>query len=75
MRNEAIKNARIARGLYKCSICNVELKRGELQIDHITPAGTLISDLGGFTERLLCDASGLRATCKPCHARLTAKNR
>jgi 5-methylcytosine-specific restriction endonuclease McrA len=71
MRTQALRDARVARGAYKCAECGEIFKVKEIQVDHIIPAGTLIGDLGGFVERLFCPAEGLAVKCKPCHAAKT----
>jgi len=49
----------------------------ETQVDHIVSCGSLRSfeDLPGFTERLLCEASGLQIVCKACHQAKTNEER
>lgn len=69
-RNEALKRARIKRGIYSCSICFIKLKRSMLQMDHIDPVidtrmGFL--DWNTYVERLLPDSEGWQVLCKDCH--------
>ena len=49
----------------------------ETQVDHIVSCGSLRSfeDLPGFTERLLCETSGLQVVCKKCHQKKTNEER
>lgn len=70
MRNEAMKQARIGRGIYRCANCEGEFKRGDIQVDHIHPVidpkvGFLNWDT--YIERLYCEARLLQILCKPCH--------
>ena len=56
---------------YQCAQCGQWFKGTEVQVDHITPCGTLKSfeDLQTFAERLFCEADGLQVLCKEsCHA-------
>lgn len=71
-RNEAIKKARIERGLYICNGCKQIFSSKQIQIDHIEP---IIPVDKGFTtwddyiKRLFCDADGFQVLCKDvCHA-------
>ena len=54
---------------YQCEKCAKWWIRKEMQADHIVPCGSLRSwdDLPVFTQRLLCEASGLRLLCSDCH--------
>lgn len=69
-RNEALKLARVSRGLYKCSSCGLVFKKKEVHLDHINP---VVSPEHGFTgyddfiERLFCEAEGFQLLCKNCH--------
>lgn len=58
---------------YKCAICNNYFPEKEIEIDHITPAGSLKSanDLPLFVENLFCEVGGLRCLCKSCHNKIT----
>ena len=75
VRNEAIKDARVSRGLYKCNICKQEIfKRDEVQVDHIEPAQALASklttwyDLVYFISRLfVADKNQVQVCCVICH--------
>lgn len=53
---------------YQCNYCQEWYKGSEVQIDHITPSGSLKcgEDLQGFLERLTPE-SGYQVLCKPCH--------
>ena len=54
---------------YVCVDCKGEFLQKEVQVDHITGAGSLktFDDLSGFAERLFCGVDGLQILCKPCH--------
>lgn len=54
---------------YQCNHCNEWFKDSDTQVDHIVPAGSLLSydHLPGFVERLFCEPDGLQVLCKPCH--------
>lgn len=84
-RGEALKQARVPykgenkrrKWLYKCNICAMLNIGTEVQVDHITPVGSLKSadDLPGFTERLFCEIDELQVLCKPCHKKITQQQR
>lgn len=69
-RNEALKRARVDRGLYKCSSCQQTFKKQEVHLDHVIP---VISPQCGFIgfddfiEKLFCDVNGFQILCKYCH--------
>lgn len=70
-RNEALKRARVSRGLYMCSICGETYKRKMMHVDHIDPVvdpsiGWV--DWNTFISRLFCDADGFQAICSSCHS-------
>lgn len=74
MRKEAIRNARVAKGIVGCAECRVRMKEyapeKEYQVDHTVPASepaALIHDWNDFFARLFVSASGRRVLCKPCH--------
>lgn len=54
---------------YLCASCHQTFPQKEVQVDHITPAGTLkcFDDLPAFVERLFCGPDGLQVMCKECH--------
>ena len=54
---------------FLCDHCGDWLPRKRVQVDHIEPCGSLKSfaDLSTFSERLFCEASGLRVLCVECH--------
>jgi len=62
---------------YQCSGCKKWFMGKEIQVDHITPAGSLkdYDDLAGFAERLFCEAEDMQVMCKPCHQIKTNEER
>ena len=69
-RNEALTDARSARGWYKCAMCQEEYKRDQVDIDHIKP---IVSLKDGFTtwddyiNALFCPKEGFQILCQNCH--------
>lgn len=69
-RKEAIKKARIERGVYVCAICEGKFGPKEIQLDHKIP---VIDEEVGFVdwntyiERLFCAEENFQVLCKPCH--------
>lgn len=79
-RNQALKNARISRGLYRCNSCLNEFTRKQIAVDHIKPVvpingykSGLDFDANEFAERLFCEANNLQVLCKDCHKQKTKK--
>lgn len=76
-RKEAIKNARVERGRYKCAGCGGIFKQGEFQLDHIEPVidpHTGFVDWNTFIARLFCDVDGWQILCKEvCHKYKTSR--
>lgn len=71
-RSQAIKDARVERGRYKCAMCgNKELKNGEFAVDHSEPVVPLDgwdgSDYNQYLRRLLCKTEGFQILCHDCH--------
>ncbi len=70
-RNEALKAARIERGLYQCTMCGPSKlhSKKNVQIDHIKP----IVGLKGFTNwedyftSMFCKTSNFQVLCKEHH--------
>ena len=57
----------------ECSMCHKDFVLKDIQVDHITPAGSLqkTEDIQGFVERLLyVTEDDLRLVCKGCNAAL-----
>lgn len=69
-RQQAIRNARIDRGVYVCNTCRGEFGPKEIQLDHILP---VVDEETGFVnwdtyiERLFCEETGFQVLCKTCH--------
>lgn len=63
--------------VYTCASCNSTFKATEVNVDHITPAGTLrdYSDLPEFVKNLFCEADNLQVLCKECHDVKTKEER
>ena len=74
-RNLALKAAKVARGLYKCNICARQIKRKELQLDHIEPVVpvTGYTTLDDYATRLFVFAHGWQTICVHCHDFKTAE--
>jgi len=69
-RNQALANARVERGLYKCQMCGVEGKKEDMALDHVQPVVPLEGwdNWDGFINRLFCPSEGYQLICKsPCH--------
>lgn len=72
MRRDAKKAARIAPGIYLCSVCGKGHK--EIEIDHCISVGKTpgskgaTTDWNGFMSRLFCSSDGLQALCRQCHS-------
>jgi hypothetical protein len=70
------QQARIHRGMYKCSnpLCAKVVGQKEIKIDHIEP----VVPVEGFEswdiviDRLFCTVEGFQALCKDCHEKKTA---
>ena len=62
---------------YECASCKGCFKANEVQCDHITPAGSLLSyqDLPQFVERLYCGEDGLQVLCSECHRKKSNEER
>lgn len=73
------KSVKVGKGKnakYFCQMCNKLVDK--VEIDHITPAGSLksYSDLPEFCERLFVeDTTLLRALCNDCHTQITQNGR
>lgn len=69
-RNEAIKNARVSRGIYKCANCNRSVGNKEKELDHVEPVIRTSGSnqtLGEFASRLYVPTSGWQILCPECH--------
>jgi hypothetical protein len=54
---------------YLCAVCNAYYPEKKINVDHMTPAGSLNNahDLAGFVERLFCEQDNLQVLCEACH--------
>jgi hypothetical protein len=69
-RNEAIKAARVSRGLYKCAACGKLVPNKDKELDHIEPVVRLNGrpqTLGEFAARLYAPLEGWQILCTECH--------
>lgn len=71
-RGDALRAARVERGLYHCAICGDGIlhRAKDVQVDHIEPAvdptvGWIGFDM--FILRLFCCVKGLQVICKTHH--------
>lgn len=70
-RNECLKLARVARGLYKCNMCKEDFARSEIHVDHIDSVISVKENFKSwddFINRLFCNISNLQALCESCHS-------
>lgn len=67
-RSEAMKRARVERGLYRCNMCEGLFKRQQIILDHINPCVPITGwyNLEGFCERLFCEPEGFQVLCCTC---------
>lgn len=71
-RSQAIKNARVSRGNYRCAMCGKDdLKNGEYAVDHVDPVVALDGwdgNLDTYIRRMFVKVEGWQILCKdPCH--------
>lgn len=70
-RSEALKLARVSRGLYKCAACSFLFGNKDIQLDHIHPIipldGIGFTNWDTYIKRLLCTANGYQVLCVSCH--------
>ena len=61
---------------YLCANCKEWWADRDIQVDHITPVGSLrrLEDLSGFVERLTPE-EGFQVLCKKCHKEKTNNER
>jgi hypothetical protein len=68
-RTDAIKKARIDRGVYKCASCYKLMGPKDFAVDHKDP----VVDERGFVDwntyvpRMICHTDNWQVICKPCH--------
>lgn len=61
---------------YQCATCLKRFKGSEVQVDHITPVGSLksLEDLPAFVAALTAE-EGYQVLCKECHQEKTNAER
>jgi len=70
LRTEALKEARVERGLYRCAMCEELFKNKDICIDHVNP---VIDVTEGFKDwqtyilRMFPPKKGWQILCKNCH--------
>ncbi len=85
-KNEALKNARLERGVYQCvsghSVPASVKVNGKttrnVYVDHVNPIidpSTGFVSWDEFIEALYCDSSNLQVMCLECHSKKTAEER
>lgn len=75
-RNEAIKRARVGRGIYVCEECKGLLEAKEVERDHKVPVIRTRGKnqtLGEFAARLFAPVDGWTVLCNACHRAKTDK--
>jgi 5-methylcytosine-specific restriction endonuclease McrA len=73
-RKEAIKKARVSRGLYECAKCNGHFRHGEFQLDHVNPVDdphTGFVSWDDYISRLFVAVDLWQILCTQCHAAKT----
>jgi 5-methylcytosine-specific restriction endonuclease McrA len=73
-RAEAKTRARIRHGVYKCAICENEVRAKEMQMDHITPVKDVRcwdESLDELAEKMFVGAEGWQVACLVCHKNKT----
>lgn len=89
-RNEAKKNARVARGMYKCDNCGVvgpatippkretRRRRNNSAVDHVNPVvdpANGFIDWNTYIDRMFCELEGFQVLCWECHDKKSAEER
>lgn len=73
--NEAVKRARVDRGVYECNGCKGRFKIKELKRDHVNPViepGVGFVDWNTYIDRLLCESVYYyQMLCADCHNKKT----
>jgi hypothetical protein len=65
-RQQALYNAKISYGQYRCAECENIFRRKDIDVDHIDAVGRF-KDFDTYIERLFCDSNKLAILCKTCH--------
>ena len=69
-RSEALKRARVGRGLYLCAECGESFSKKDVQLDHKEPVVSIKDGWTGFDDwitRLFCPPEGFSVLCVTCH--------
>lgn len=73
-RQEALSNARVERGRYRCADCGDLFGPKEIDLDHRVPVidpKTGFKTWDDFIEKLFCEADMFDVLCKQCHTNKT----
>lgn len=72
---EALKRARIRRGVYLCKMCGNTKDNKSMVVDHINPVVPVTGweSFDSFVHNLFCEVDNLQAICKDCH-KIKTKN-
>lgn len=76
-RQQALTNARVSRGTYRCAGCSNLIGTKQIRVDHVEP----VVSISGFVcwdtyiNRLFCDVSNLQVLCLECHTKKTGEER
>lgn len=76
-RHDAVKRARVCRGLYLCARCGETVSSQFFAVDHKIPCVPAAGwdSWDGFINRLFCEPDGLQVLCKRCHGQKTCQER
>jgi hypothetical protein len=68
-RMEALKDAKVDEGLYKCAICENGFPRASVHLDHKEPVVKIegFTTWDDFINRLYCNKEGFQVLCIDCH--------
>lgn len=69
-RSEAMRTARVERGLYKCAMCNNLFNNKDIKLDHIDPVVSPVDgfiDWNTFISRLFVQPNQYQVLCTTCH--------
>jgi len=69
-RKDALADARVKRGQYKCAHCGHIFGPKEIDIDHVEPVVNPATGFKGWDEyvnRLFVSKEGYQVLCKECH--------
>jgi 5-methylcytosine-specific restriction endonuclease McrA len=69
-RTEAMRRARVDRGIYQCAMCKDQFRVKEIELDHVNPVVNIKTGkttLDEYVERLFPDVEGFQVLCLSCH--------